>query len=205
MARPAYTEHERSEIEAQIRGAALGQFDKVGYRGASLRAIAKELGWSATALYQYFENKEALFNAVRADGFKQMQETLRAARGSSKDALETAANAARAYLDFAVQNRPLYQLMYELDQGEVAEDPIVRAERRAAFAQAEAIAEDVIEQTALRRSANEIAHLLWVAAHGLAALHVANQLDLGQDAASLIDPVLSTIIQGLLAETPRRA
>jgi AcrR family transcriptional regulator len=53
MARPAYSDKERKEIEAKIRAAALALFREVGYRGVTLRAVAKQLGWSAPALYRY--------------------------------------------------------------------------------------------------------------------------------------------------------
>ena len=200
MARPAYSLSEKKDIEAEIRSAALRLFDRVGYRGASLRAIARELGWSATALYRYFENKDALFASIRSEGFKEMQEILQGARLGADSPIDAAAQAVRSYVRFAQEKRPLYQLMYELDQGDLADDPALRAERRKAFAQAEAIAQDVIEQTGINKEANELAHLLWVSAHGLAALQVAHQLDLGQDADALIEPVLSALFHGLLSK-----
>ena len=46
--------------------------------------------------------------------------------------------------------------------------------------------------------ANQMAHLFWVSAHGLAALGVANQLDMGSDFEQLIDPVITTLLNGVL-------
>ena len=59
MARPAYNPEKRTAIEADICAKALNLFEHSGYRSVSMRAIADELGWSATALYRYFANKEA--------------------------------------------------------------------------------------------------------------------------------------------------
>ncbi len=198
MARPAYTSAEREEIETDIRRAALKLFAKVGYRGTSLRAIAKELGWSATALYRYYDNKESLVAAIRADGFKEMQAILSSVHQAAASGVDAGAMGIRAYVAFASEKQALYQLMYELDQGEVAELPIVRQERRKAFAAAEAIAADVIQETNLSYTDNELAHLMWVAAHGLAALQVASQLDLGMTSGELIGPVVQTLMRGLL-------
>lgn len=38
-----------------------------------MRATAEKLGWSATALYRYLDDKEALLAAIRAIGFVQIQ------------------------------------------------------------------------------------------------------------------------------------
>ena len=35
-----------------------------------MRAIAEEMQLSAPALYRYYNNKEALLEAIRADGFR---------------------------------------------------------------------------------------------------------------------------------------
>ncbi len=197
MARPAYTSEMREEIEADIRRAALKLFEKVGYRGTSLRAIAKELGWSATALYRYYDNKESLVAAIRADGFKEIQAVIAEAHEVASSGVDAGANGMRAYVRFAVEKKAVYQLMYELDQGDVAELPIVRKERRAAFAAAEAIAADIIQENGLSFTKNELAHLMWVAVHGLAALQVASQLDLGMTGEEVIDPLIQTFMRGM--------
>ena len=72
MPRPAYSQDEKLRIESEIREAALRCFGRQGYRATSMRAIASELGWSAPALYRYYENKEALIAAVRAEGFREL-------------------------------------------------------------------------------------------------------------------------------------
>lgn len=194
MARPAYSNDERHRIEAQIREAALHCFGRMGYRAASMRSIAAELGWSAPALYRYYENKEALIAAVRAEGFAELCEALGALRTSGQPSLEIIRAAMVTYLTFAQDRSDLYQLMYELDQGEIAEHPDVAANRRAAFAQAEGMAEAFLAEVGAEGSANRMAHLFWIGAHGLAALAVANQLDLGQSYEELVEPLLQMML-----------
>lgn len=48
----------------EIIHAALIMFGEKGFNGTSLDMIAKQIGYSKASLYQYFENKEALFSAV---------------------------------------------------------------------------------------------------------------------------------------------
>ena len=197
MPRPAYTADEREEIEAQIRAVALQLFGTDGYRGVSLRAIAKEMGWSAPALYRYYDNKDALLAALRADGFNELQQILADVRLAADSPVAAGADAMKAYLEFALHQPELYRLMYELDQGEISAHPNVSTNRRMAFAEAEGIAADILTHTGLEGDANQMAHLLWIGAHGLAALAVASQLDLGKQYEELIDPVVQTMLRGI--------
>ena len=70
MARPAFSAGKREEIESNIKATALALFASRGYRSVSMRAIAEEMQLSAPALYRYYNNKEALLEAIRADGFR---------------------------------------------------------------------------------------------------------------------------------------
>jgi AcrR family transcriptional regulator len=205
MARPAYSNDERLRIEAEIREAALRCFGRMGYRASSMRAIASELGWSAPALYRYYQNKEGLIAAVRAEGFAELSQALAALRTLGCPSLEIIRKAMITYLEFARDRSNLYQLMYELDQGDVAEHSEVARNRKAAFAEAEGMAADFLAEAGAVRDANRMAHLFWIGAHGLAALAVANQLDLGQSFEELVEPVLDMVLgDNLLAAAGQR-
>lgn len=197
MARPAYSDQERKRIEGEIRRVALELFGELGYRAVSLRAIAKKLGWSAPALYRYYDNKESLLAAIRAEGFVEMQQRLADAAKAAPTGREAAAGAMRAYVQFAAEKPQLYQLMYELDQGTVADLPVVREERQKAFAEAIAIAERILDEAGVTGDANQMAHLMWIGVHGLTALNVASQLDLGQSHEDLIEPVVQMLMHGI--------
>jgi hypothetical protein len=88
--------------------------------------------------------------------------------------------------------------MYELDQGSIDEASLAYASRKSAFAEAEGMARDILKMAKTTGDANQMAHLFWVSAHGLAALAVANQLDLGMDFHQLVDPVTTTVLNGVL-------
>lgn len=62
--KPATKEVKRSEKRARILNAALREFSKSGYSGASMTAIAKRAEVSKPTLYQYIGQKDALFRAV---------------------------------------------------------------------------------------------------------------------------------------------
>jgi AcrR family transcriptional regulator len=196
MPRPAYSQDERAAIEARIRAAALELFGREGYRAVSLRAIAKAMGWSAPALYRYYDNKGALLAAIRAEGFRNIGRRLAAARADAESSLLAARAGMVAYLDFAREEPELFRLTYELDQGLVGEYSEVVGERALAFAEAEGLARDVLTETGVVGNPNQLAHLMWISVHGLATLALAQQLDMGQDFEALIEPVVHTLLRG---------
>jgi len=54
----------KEQAKKRIMEAASAEFAKKGYRKTTMHDIAKRIGVSKAAVYQYFENKEALIGAV---------------------------------------------------------------------------------------------------------------------------------------------
>ncbi len=190
MARPAYSDERVDEIQAEILEVALTVFRREGATGLTLRVIAKQMGWTPAALYRYFSSKDELLAAIRAEGFQRMATALHEARSQAADPMDAAQRAMRSYLSFALEEAALFRLMYELDQGGAPALPHVWAERDGAFAHARAIAADAVEAGLIDGDANVAAHVFWVGCHGLAALALADQLDLGCSYDDLIEPLL---------------
>ncbi len=200
MTRPAYTDGKVSSIQDEILAVSLRVFARDGYRGLTLRAIASEMGWSSAALYRYYASKDALLAALRVHGFNRMEETLRAAREEAREPIEAVHGTMRNYLRFAIQEPGLFRLMYELSQDDASSWPQVRAAREAAFGQARAAAVDAIAADLFQGDPNHAAHLLWAGCHGLAALALADQLDLGCDFEELVEPLLVRLTAPLAEE-----
>ena len=164
-----------------------------------MRAIAEEMQLSAPALYRYYNNKEALLETIRADGFRYLRKLLAAVRENEQSPVDAVSVAMKSYLVFAMEQSELYGLMYELDQSaDINESSIAYVCRKKAFAEAQAMATAVLQATGRTGDANQMAHIFWISAHGLAALAVANQLDLGKSYEQLIEPVIDTVLNGLL-------
>lgn len=62
----------KEEIRKKILNAAENIFYQKGFRGATTRSIANEVGISVSNLYLYYENKEAIFYGV-TDGLDRLQ------------------------------------------------------------------------------------------------------------------------------------
>jgi len=105
----ARTPEAKEELRRRILEEAVTLFLEQGYGGFKMRELASRLGYSATTLYMYFDNKDDLLFAVIGHGYELFQRYLQVAvpePGARLRALGT------AYLDFAFQNRSLYRLMF---------------------------------------------------------------------------------------------
>lgn len=66
---------------------AVSLFSKKGYSGVSMRDIAKAVGISPAALYNHFENKEALYRAAVSSAFENKEQRLLGAMGGADEPL----------------------------------------------------------------------------------------------------------------------
>ena len=76
----------------------------------SLRALAKHVGVSPTAVYRHFSDKTALINAISARGYRLLLEEFRALPVHD-DPVEQALEYGVCYVHFAQNNPQLFELM----------------------------------------------------------------------------------------------
>jgi AcrR family transcriptional regulator len=82
-----------------------------GIEGFSMRKLARCVGCTAPALYRHYESKEEVFEAVVTEAYRQFSQYLyRALEGRTPD--ERFALAGRSYLDFALEQPALYEIIY---------------------------------------------------------------------------------------------
>ena len=72
----------RETTKEEIKAVAWRQIAEFGAPALSLRAIAREMGLTAPALYRYFEDRDALVGALVIDAFDSFAAALEAARDS---------------------------------------------------------------------------------------------------------------------------
>ena len=63
-------------LESQLIDQAKKMLEEVGPDKLSIRAIAEQLGVSATAVYHHFANKDELISHLAAEGFNQLEKVL---------------------------------------------------------------------------------------------------------------------------------
>jgi AcrR family transcriptional regulator len=74
---PSRRDRRRQETVDDIKATARRQLADAGPAGISLRAIARDLGMTASAVHYYFPSRQALLDALIADGFSSLADALR--------------------------------------------------------------------------------------------------------------------------------
>lgn len=81
-----------------------------GLGGWSLRDVAEAVGMRTPSLYGYFASKNAVFDAMFAQGYTQVREHLEAL--DDGDPVELLRRGATAFVDFCVEEPARYQLLF---------------------------------------------------------------------------------------------
>jgi len=94
---PVYYVHMTRE---RIFAAAKAVLDREGISGLTIRKVAARAGMSPMAMYRHFADKDALLNALVADGLAAWEKVVRSLR--AEDPMEWMEEMIEAYLDFAL-------------------------------------------------------------------------------------------------------
>lgn len=194
MPRAALSQDEIASFREDICEAATRLFAEHGYAGVTLRGIAADLGCSPMTPYRYFDDKEAIFGAVRAAAFERFAEALRRAN-TEHDAERELAELGNAYVRFALDEPHAYRIMFELDQTPELDSELERSEVGAWSVLHDAVVRS-IEAGVVTGDADKLAHCYWAALHGLVSLHLAGKLQLGLGLEELVGPMLSAVFDG---------
>src|SRR5688572_10230327 len=99
------------ETRQQILSEARELFLKKGLSGVSMRAVADQVGVSATALYRHFNDKDALVASLLGEAFGTFGSYLGRCLGG-RTPLERFRICGQAYIEFALDHPRDYELMF---------------------------------------------------------------------------------------------
>jgi AcrR family transcriptional regulator len=83
-----------------------------GIAGLSLHALAREVGIRQPSLYGYFDSKDALYDAMFADGNRQLIQRLEALK-LSRDARVGLKQFLKAFTGFGLEDPARYELLFQ--------------------------------------------------------------------------------------------
>ena len=83
-----------------------------GIAGISLHALAREVGMRQPSLYEYFDSKYALYDAMFADGNRQLLERFNALQ-LPRDARAALKKYLKAYVSFAMEDPARCELLFQ--------------------------------------------------------------------------------------------
>lgn len=101
-------------MRTEILDAAREQLAAQGAGGLSLRAVARDVGMVSSAVYRYFESRDALLTALIIDAYDSLGECVEAAEAlvAREDLLGRWQQIARAVRSWALEHPHLYALVY---------------------------------------------------------------------------------------------
>ena len=108
MEQPVKKPYRHGNVPNALRAAARAILEEDGDHEVGLREMARLIGVSATAAYRHFAGKEDLLASIAAEGFRELSAAMEAAMKGPDPLLELGL----AYVDFALQKRGLFRLMF---------------------------------------------------------------------------------------------
>src|SRR2546430_4236882 len=149
-------------------------FASEGVEAVSMRKIAGRIEYSATAIYQYFPDKDALLREICERDFAALAEAaVRVAR--EPDPLARLRKLGRAYVEFALEHPSSYRLMFMTPKGASQKASLEGhgVPERDAYAMLRSVVKHCIDEDRFRPSslyADLFAQVLEAAVHGYSAL-----------------------------------
>jgi len=196
MGRQALSPEAIDDFRTRVVEAATELIARDGYAALTIRRLAAVLGCSAMTPYSYFRDQDEILAAVRGAAFDQFARAQEAAVRPGQAPLERLFALGKAYIGFAIENPNAYRLQFSLSQETPDDYPEQgQAELRSWHPLSDAVAA-AVDTGDLEGDPLELAHLFWASMHGLASLHLAGKLVLGQELDDLVEPLLATLMRG---------
>ena len=181
-----------------------------GPEAVTMRRLAGELGTSYQVVYSRIGGKTEVLRAVHDAAFDTLVAqvaALRPAPGTREHVHELTA----AYLDFAVTNPRLFDVMFGAPAGGPVRDAALRDVEREAFRRCWVAAArawlDASVPDRPRGSAARLAWRLWTAVHGITVIHLAGHEspsgDVHAEVAQVVDLLLDDPVPAVSASGPR--
>jgi AcrR family transcriptional regulator len=105
----------REATKAQNRRAILDAaqeiFTEMGYGAASIRDVVRRTELASGTFYNYFPDKQSVFQAVLEEHTTELRRRLREARARARDAETIVREGFDAYFSFIVEDRPLFEML----------------------------------------------------------------------------------------------
>jgi AcrR family transcriptional regulator len=192
-------ERRQARTREEILDSALSLINEKGPDEFSIRALAERVDYSPAGLYEYFDGKDDIINAVCEEGDRMLLAYLRAVPNTLPTE-QYLVELGLAYVRFAKQNMEHFKLMFTFER---PGPPIPYEELN--FDDTYRILLDAVQVgidaglivTGESYGLAEIALGLWAAAHGLAMLQLTNLRHVEYDFETADRVILEKLVRGL--------
>jgi AcrR family transcriptional regulator len=104
-------QREKEEMRQLILSAARSLFLEKGYYDTSIRNIAEKIEYSPGTIYLYFKEKDEIFHSLHEEGFRKLTAVMLPLQ-HVEDPFERLKALGKVYMDFAMNNKDFYDLMF---------------------------------------------------------------------------------------------
>lgn len=193
--------HSPEELRQRILEAAQGIIERDGLVGLSAREIARAIGYSPGTLYNIFENLDDLLLTLQTHMLAELVEVLRAVP-EEKTPEESIDALSRAYLDFALENKLMWNLLFTHSMPAQMRAPTALVDNVNKVSE---LVEKPIGQILKTGSKQEVelaAKALWAGVHGVTAIAVTEKGPTLNPATALVfvKQLVSTYTRGLTSK-----
>jgi len=199
-------DRERDETRGRILDAAREMFVSDGVEAVTMRAIARRIEYTPTAIYHHFKDKNALIIELCHGDFRALAHAFGKV-GRIDDPVERLRRIGQAYVEFAIEYPSHYRFMFMTitppfepigdDRGNPEED---------AYAFLKMSVEEAISARTLRPeldNADLVAQMLWASTHGVVSLHIAKEHDSWiswQDTRKTAHQAIDAMLRGIVRD-----
>lgn len=197
-----------SSLERAILDEARRALVEKDYTALSMRKIAEAVGCTATSIYLYFRDKDALFHALIDEGFAALNARLQeAADGGSRteeaaeDPLQRVRRLCSEYVRFGLENPEFYEIMFMLHPEHTERYPATKYRRARRGLELFA---DGLRQLPGREAASDeelllVATAVWCSLHGTVSLLISERVDVRIDRDALVDRAVQLGVDGAVS------
>ena len=158
-------------MRSLILDAAKKIFLQKGYHLTSMRNIAQEIEYSAGTIYLYFKEKDEIFHALHETGFHKLLQKM-APLQHVADPFERLKAMGKVYMEFARENKDLYDLMFIMNapiHHEVDKEKWAAGDN--ALNHLKVVIKDCMDQGRFKgKDVDYLSFTIWAAMHGMCAL-----------------------------------
>jgi AcrR family transcriptional regulator len=191
-------------LRDDILKAALRLVEEKGVAAVTMREVAGALGYSATAIYQHFQNKEDLLLTLKLQAGDLLTEAMEQARHEPTLAEQLYAMG-HAYVRFGLDNPTYYRLIFQDTESSLSptEEQMARL-RRSWTIMRDTLKAWLAELGVRGVDVDQEAHVLWAMGHGVTSLALAGRFPFEdrKKIFALFDISARRWGQGLIKEKP---
>ncbi len=209
---PSLVRRERLKAETRqaILDAARELFVTVGIEATTMRAIASKIGYTATAIYHHFRDKDALIEELCVADFTALGQAMYRI-GRIEDPVDRLRKLGIAYAEFALANQSQYRFMFMTPQRHIPLDsygmPVQKPDEDAYEFLFQTVSEGIDSGRYRSELSNphEVSQMMWAGIHGVISLwmtHCDDKYIAWHPPIETIRTLIDTTIRGALRTPP---